>query len=289
MPQDSPLSRFTEAPDGLTLHMLDWPGPADATPLVCLPGLARTARDFDAVAARLRPSRRVVALDYRGRGLSERDPDPRHYNLFVENADVLSVLASAGIERATILGTSRGGMHAMLMASTRPALINAVILNDIGPVLEPAGLARIRGYVGRLPAPSSWDEAVDLARRVMSAQFTGLSEADWRAYASATFEERDGRFVARYDPALSHTLDALDPAAELPTFWPQFDELRAFPMLAIRGENSDLLSAETLSEMARRHPHLETLVVAGQGHAPLLRDEATLDALAAFVERTDPT
>jgi pimeloyl-ACP methyl ester carboxylesterase len=287
-------SRFISAPDGLKLHARDYgssrlPG----APVLCLPGLARTAADFDVVARALASGaaggqpRRVVALDYRGRGLSERDADWTKYDLRVENADVLACMDALGLERAIFLGTSRGGLHTMMTAATRPAAIKAAILNDIGPVIESQGLARIRGYVGKLPAPHSWSDAVDLARHVMSAHFTGLRDEDWLAYAQLTFEEKDGKFIPRYDTRLMKTLEALDLEAPLPNAWPQFEGLANVPTLSLRGANSDLLAEKTVAEMAARHPNFQAHTVAGQGHAPLLLDEATIKVIADFVARCD--
>ena len=280
----APVSRYYTAPDGLKLHVLDWSGPSDAIPVVCLPGLARTAADFSALATRLARTRRVLALDYRGRGLSRWDADWKNYSLAVENADILAVFTAMGVDRATIVGTSRGGLHAMLLSATRPTLLHAVVLNDIGPAIEARGMARIRGYVGKLPAPKSWADAADLARFTMGEQFSGLDAADFETYARLTFEEKKGVFSTRYDPALLKTLEGLDLSAPLPTMWPQFEGLRDIPTLVIRGANSDLLSAETVDEMARRHPSLEAYVVPGQGHAPLLLDTPSIERVAAFVE-----
>ena len=281
----APVSRFYTASDGLKLHMRDWGTPSRALPVVCLPGLARTAMDFDVLAARLSRSRRVVALDYRGRGLSDRDPDWKNYDLAVENADIRTVLTAAEIPEAIFVGTSRGGIHAMILAATRPTLLRGVVLNDIGPVLEPTGMARIRGYVGKLPTPGSWPDAVSLAKGIMSAQFTALDEAGWNAYARLTFEEKDGRFQIRYDANLMRPFASLDLEAPLPTMWPQFEGLRDVPVLGIRGANSDLLSPETFAEMGRRHPAFEAFTVPGQGHAPLLLDEPTIDMIERFVTR----
>ncbi len=254
-----------------------------ALPIVCLPGLARTAGDFDALAQALCASRRVVALDYRGRGLSERDKNWKNYDLMVENADILNVLTAAGIDAAIFIGTSRGGLHIMVTAATRPSLLRGAVLNDIGPVIEPKGLMRIRGYVGTLPQPSSWADAVDLLKTTASAQFTALEDADWEAYARLTFEQRRGRFVPQYDPLLRKGLEALDLETPLPDLWAQFEGLREIPLLVIRGENSDLLAPATLEEMLRRHPGAQSHVVPGQGHAPLLRDAATIARIATFV------
>ena len=287
-------SRFFASSDGLKLHMRDYgPRASGAVPVVCLAGLSRTSGDFDAVAQALSNGaggkpRRVVALDYRGRGLSDYDKSWTNYDIRVENNDILTVLSGAGIAEAIFLGTSRGGLHTMLLSATRPAAIKAAILNDIGPVIEQKGIARIRGYVGKLPKPRSISDAVDMFKTMMSAQFNGLCDEDWETYARLTFEEKDGGLTPRYDTALGKTLDLIDVEAPLPTLWPQFDGLRHVPVLAIRGENSDLFSATTLDEMARRHPDCETCTVPGQGHAPLLLDEASIARIGAFVAKVDP-
>ena len=288
MTTPTPISRFVTSKDGLKLHMKDWGAASPALPVVCLPGLTRNAGDFDVLATRLCATRRVVALDYRGRGLSDRDPDWKHYDLFVENIDILTVLEAVGIEAAIFVGTSRGGLHTMLMTGTRPKALRAVVLNDIGPVLEVEGLRRIQSYVGKLPRPSSWAGAVEIAKGIMGAHFTGLSEADWEAYARQTFEETEAGFAPRYDAAIMKAFAQMDLDKPIPALWPQFDALAPVPVLAIRGENSDLLSPETLAEMARRHPHFEALTVPGQGHAPLLMDEPTLARIEAFIARVDP-
>lgn len=286
-------SHFYSAPDGLKLHAREYGSRLSAaTPVLCLPGLARTAEDFDALARALAGGaaggpRRVVALDYRGRGLSDRDPNWKNYDLRVENADILASMDALGVEHAIFVGTSRGGLHTMMTAATRPAAIRAAILNDIGPVIEAQGMARIRGYVGKLPSPRSWSDAVDLAKRVMDAQFTGLGEDDWLAYAKLTFEETDGRFIPRCDTKLMKTLEGIDLEAPLPTAWPQFEGLAGVPVLSLRGENSDLLSEETVAEMGKRHPRFHAHTVAAQGHAPLLLDEPTIGVICEFVTRAD--
>jgi len=289
-------SHFISAPDGLRLHARVWgPEVSDLTPVVCLPGLTRNGDDFAPLAERLARAdapggpRRVAALDYRGRGLSDHDPDWRHYDLLVENADILACLAALEIGEAVIVGTSRGGLHAMLFAAVRPALLRGVVLNDIGPVIEAQGLARIRSYVGKMPAPRDWDEAVDLMRTAMGGRFPALAPEDWRAYAEGAFAQGpDGRLALRYDPALMRTLDQLDLDTPPPSAWPQFEGLAHAPVLAIRGEMSDLLSAETLTQMQARHPDCAVHVVEGQGHAPLLRDAASLTRIERFIAAATP-
>ncbi len=282
------VSRSIETSDGLRLYARDYGSQEPGAPVVlCLPGLARTSADFDPLALHLvasDPERRVLAIDYRGRGLSDRDPNPENYDLPVECDDILAVTDALGIDAAVLIGTSRGGLHTMMLAAVRPSLLRGALLNDIGPVIEADGLLRIRSYIGKLPQPSSWDEAVKLLRTIAGGQFTGLSEADWLAYAETTFEVRDGVFLPRYDPALMHNLSKLDLNA-VPTLWPQFMALKAVPVLVVRGENSDLLSVETATEMTRQHPDCVLVTVPGQGHAPLLNDSATMAAIDQFVAR----
>lgn len=284
-------SRFTPAPDGLRLHYFEYGSGADpATPVVCLPGLTRPAEDFDRLARALAapaagPRRRILALDYRGRGLSAWDPDPTHYSLPIEHADILAVLAAAGVTRAIFIGTSRGGIHVMLLAASQPAILRAAVINDIGPVVERSGLLRIKNYVGYLPPLHSWAEAIAYFRKAAGAHFTDVAEADWETYARLTFSDESGRLKLRYDPELARTLETVTADTAPAELWPQFEALAAVPLLCLRGENSDLLSPETFAEMARRHPAFEAHVVPGQGHAPLLLDAATIAVIAEFVRR----
>ena len=286
--------RYATSSDGLRLHYRDvGRGEAGALPVVCLPGLTRTAVDFEVLAAHLSgggsggPRRRVLSLDYRGRGASDHDPDASHYSVPIEAGDVLAVLADAGVTEAVFVGTSRGGLIAMVLSTVRPEMIRGAVLNDIGPVLEPAGLDRIRGYVGRMPAPKDWSDAVRTMKGYAGEQFPGLSDDDWLYFARTTYAERDGALVGRYDPALVAALRALDPAKPIPPMWTQFAGLSGVPVLVIRGETTDLLSEETAAEMARRHPDCALLTVPGQGHAPLLHDAATLARIADFAALCD--
>ena len=196
----APADRYVSAPDGLRLHYVEYgSAPNAGAPVVCLPGLTRSAEDFETLARALafggRKRRRVLALDYRGRGGSEWDRKWENYNIGVENADILSLLDAAEIHEAIVIGTSRGGLHAMTFAATRPTILKAVVLNDVGPVVEPLGLMRIKSYVGKMPQPRNWDEAIDIVKATMSAQFTELSPRDWECYARRTFEEKDGKKV----------------------------------------------------------------------------------------------
>ena len=193
-----PRDSFYMSSDGLLLHAADY-GDVNAPwlPVVCLPGLSRSARDFHPLAVHLsghrhRP-RRVIAFNYRGRGRSAFGNDSTDYNPLTEMSDVLDGMAALGIVRAIIVGTSRGGIIAMLMGVARPNVIAGVVLNDIGPVIEPQGLARIKTYVGRTPAPDDWDDAVGILRRLHGQQFTALSDADWMTFARMTYRDENGR------------------------------------------------------------------------------------------------
>lgn len=285
-------SVFTTSQDGLKLHARDYGERHSARlPVVCLAGLTRNATDFHDLAMALsrhrhRP-RRVVAIDLRGRGLSDHDRDWRNYDPRVEITDVMDQLAALGVGHAVFVGTSRGGLIAMGLGAARPGLLKGVVLNDIGPVIEAQGLIRIRSYVGKLPPPRSWPEAVDILRRISDARFPALDEDDWMALARGSWVEKDDTLVPSYDTSLFKGLAALDLEAPLPPVWPYFNSLAGLPVLAIRGENSDLLSAATLNAMSAAHPRLEALTVAGQGHAPLLRDAPTIARIVSFVGRVE--
>ena len=283
---------YVTAPDGLRLHLREiGERTAGGLPIVCLPGLARTTADFDALAAALasernRP-RRVLVLDYRGRGLSEYDRNPDNYSIPVELADILAVLAARAVTPAVFIGTSRGGLLAMALASARPTAVAGVVLNDIGPVIEPQGLMRIKSYVGKLPQPRNFEDGADILKRLFGGQFTKLTETDWLASARRTWREHDGRLVPTYDPRLANALAAIDPEHPPPPLWDQFDALRNVPMMVIRGVNSDLLSAATVAAMQARRRETAVLEVADQGHAPLLAEADTIARIAAFVAQCE--
>jgi pimeloyl-ACP methyl ester carboxylesterase len=281
-------SVFVSASDGLRLHVQVWGSrTAPGLPLVCLPGLARTTADFEPIAAALTAPvpepRAVYALDYRGRGRSDHDR-PANYSFSVELSDLIAVLTALGIGRAVFLGTSRGGLLTMILATVRPGAIAGAILNDIGPVIEPKGLVRIKGYVGKLPQPTSFDDAATVLRRLFGAQFPALTDEDWQDFARRTFEERNGRLVPNYDPRLAETLKGVDVERSLPALWNEFDALAGVQVMVIRGANSDILSPATVKAMRAHHKGLKTIEVPDQGHAPLLAEPDLIGRIEAFIE-----
>ncbi len=283
-------SRFFTMPDGLSIHVRSW-GPHNrfCAPLLCLPGLSRNSRDFAGLAACFanhpKTPRRVHAVDFRGRGLSGHDKNWKNYNILTEAQDVVSVLAALDIEHAVFVGTSRGGLVTMVMAGMRPGAIAASVLNDIGPVIEGAGLAQIRIYLQKSPQPKTWADAVAIQKSVMAASFTTFTDADWEFEARAKYTEKDGKIVPDHDRGLLNVVKAIDLSDRIPTMWPQFAGLAHRPAMVIRGANSALLSRKTVEQMSERHPQLTTLTIDGQGHAPLLHSAGIPAALSAFLDK----
>lgn len=283
---------FYSARDGLRLHArLYGPDDVPGLPVVCLAGLTRNARDFHALALRLsregkRP-RRVVAFDYRGRGESQRDRDWRRYDVAVEAGDVADGLAALGIAHGAFIGTSRGGLVIFALAAQRPALLKAAVLNDVGPVIEGAGLAHIRSYLLRAPRPGSLAEAVTIQKAVHGTDFSALGADDWERFAAALYRREGERLVPDFDPRLLKPLKRIDLARPLPTLWPQFAGLSGMPLMAIRGANSRLLSHDTLARMEAQHPAMQAITVAGHGHAPLLETGDLPQRIATFIARAE--
>ncbi|WP_239025004.1 alpha/beta fold hydrolase [Rhodoligotrophos defluvii] len=275
--------------DGLKLVARDYgPEQASAPPVLCLAGLTRNAKDFHALALVLAESgRRVIVPDYRGRGRSDYG-DWRLYTPQVELQDTIQLLTLLRIGVVDLVGTSRGGIIAMLAAAASPGLIRRCVLNDIGPVIEAQGLLRIKSYVGRQPA-QDWSTAIaDLARA--HPEISGFGPADWAAFAERIYRDQGGYPVLDYDPALAHALPdesllkaAVSGVVPLPTLWAPFKLLAARPVLVLRGEHSDLLSPLTLRRMTARRPTVQSLTIPGRGHAPFLDEPAALAAVSAFL------
>ncbi len=285
---------YIRSKDGLRLYVRDYgvdrPGMAGPLPVVCLPGLSRNSRDFHHLAMALSSPRtsghqssRVLALDYRGRGLSDWDNDKTRYQLPIEAEDVLTLCAALDITRAIFIGTSRGGLILHLLGAMKPELLAAVVLNDIGPVVEMKGLLHIRRYLAPAPPQQSWDAASRRLKDLHAAAFPALSEPDWMDMAQAIFREKDGVITPDFDPALVDPLEALDESKPMPDLWGLFDGLKDRMAMAIRGEYSNILSSATFEEMQRRHPKMHGVTALGQGHAPILHLEPLRSQIADFI------
>jgi pimeloyl-ACP methyl ester carboxylesterase len=278
--------------DDLRLNVRHYKAPAaKSRSVICLPGLTRNSRDFHTLATYLsryaEKPRDVYCFDYRGRGRSQYDRNWRNYVPYIELLDILDFLTINGLHKVGIVGTSRGGIIAMLMAALRPTAMGPVVLNDIGAVIETRGLARIINYVRRMPNPRSWPDAVMIVREINERAFPNLTDAEWEEMARAIFDERKGRPVRAYDRRLARAVGRIDLSRLVPDLWPQFIALGQVPALVIRGANSDVLSAETMEAMIERHPNLRTVTVPDQGHAPLLKDQDTVEAIASFFAAND--
>jgi pimeloyl-ACP methyl ester carboxylesterase len=264
-------SIFLTAQDGLRLHVREYGERSSSRlPVVCLPGLTRTVADFEDLSPALATTRRVIALDSRGRGQSDYDQNPANYNLTIELADLVHVLSALEIAPAIFVGSSRGGILTMLLAATKPDSVAGAVLHDIGPVIEPQGVARIKSYVGKLPQPHSFEEASEILRSLFAANFPFLTMTQWLIAAQRTWRVSNGTFTLCYDPNLTHALADFQVERPPSPLWNEFDALSRVPLVVIRGANSDILSTETAAAMRAHHPDMELIEVPNQGHVPLL-------------------
>jgi len=268
--------------DGLRLHYRDFAGAADKPPLLCLHGLTRNARSFDNLAARVAPRRRVIALDFRGRGLSDYDPQSERYTPLIYSGDVLHLLDELAIGEAVFLGTSLGGLVTMAIAAMAPERIKAGILNDVGPDVAPGGVDRILTYVGKDRRFANWDEAAAAVEAAQGSQYEKFGRDDWVAMAKRNCREENGEIRFDYDMAIAEPFKSLGatPAVDL---WPFFEALAQKPLLVIRGEKSDLLTPETAAKMQRVAPQLKLATVPGVGHAPELDEPVAAAAIEDFL------
>ncbi len=271
--------------DGLRLHYRDYAGRDDRPVVLCLPGLTRNARDFDQLATRLAGDWRVIAVDFRGRGESAYAKDPMTYVPLVYVQDLEVLLAELEIKRLVAVGTSLGGIVAMLLAATGHARFEGAVLNDVGPVLEARGMARIRGRVGKAGAWPTWVHAGRALADTMSMVYPDFVLSDWIALAKRGYRLTSaGRIVADYDSNIAAPFRL--PGGELGIdLWTAFDALGDVPTLVLRGERSDVLSAETVAAMVARGHRTSVATVRGVGHAPTLDEAEAVAAIGAFMAR----
>jgi pimeloyl-ACP methyl ester carboxylesterase len=275
------------APDGLKLFGRECgPQGSRLTPLLCLAGLTRNSKDFEPMAAKL-PGRRIIAFDYRGRGRSQY-ADPATYLPRHELADCLGLLDHLRIDKACVVGTSRGGIIAMLMAQLQGARIEGAVLNDIGPRLETEGLVRIARLIRQHSEFQSWEEAAN-ELRTRSPDTSGLTDADWVCFARRLYKEEAGTIVRDYDSALALSFPSPEEVARetQPQLWTQFAALKEKPCAVLRGEFSDLLSETTVRDMAAVHQELITVFVRGRGHVPFLDEPESIAAVLRVAELCD--
>lgn len=275
--------------DGLKLFARDYSSSLSAlTPLLCLPGLTRNSRDFETVAPWLAQTRRVVAMDFRGRGLSHYASDPASYRPDVELNDTIAFLDFLEIDRVAVIGTSRGGIVGMLMASFFHDRLGGLFLNDVGPELDRGGLLRIRNYLGAQGEFASWEMAIaDLKSN--SSGFESLTGDEWLAFARRVFKPVNGVPRADYDAALLHAFPSVEDitAGRVANLWDFFGAIGNLPVSLARGEHSDLLSADTVAAMKQRNAGLDATTIPGRGHAPFLDEAAAKEALMRWLERVD--
>jgi pimeloyl-ACP methyl ester carboxylesterase len=272
------MPRF-ETSDGLHLHYED---AGTGLPVLCLSGLTRNARDFDFVAPHL-AGVRMIRLDYRGRGQSDWAPDPLSYTVPREAQDVLELLDHLGLERVAILGTSRGGLIAMVLAAMARHRLLGVALNDIGPELDTGGLEVIMGYLGRHPDAATLDDLAVQRAAAMAGKFPGVPLARWRQEVTHTHVETPDGVRINYDPGLREAVIAAG-AKGAPDLWPLFEAIAPLPCAVIHGVNSDLLGHATVGRMADRMPGLIVAHVPDRAHIPFLDEPEALDALYQWLE-----
>lgn len=272
--------------DGLALRYSDYAGPAYRPPLLCLPALTRNSRDFADLASDLAGQWRVICPDLRGRGRSDYARDSGSYNPLVYTADVLALLDHLGLDRVIVVGTSLGGIVAMLLALQAPERIAGTVLNDIGPDIEPAGLARIRGYVGQGRSFPTWMHAARGLREQSADIYPRYGIADWLDLAKRLMcVGSSGRITFDYDMKIAEPIHAAPADVPAPDMWPAFRALAAHPVLVARGELSDILSAATARCMAGEGADITVVTVPGVGHPPTLAEPEARRAIAQFLEK----
>lgn len=268
--------------DGLKLHFWDYPGSTSKPPLLCLHGLTRNSRDFAEFAERYSPDWRVLALDFRGRGLSSYDPLSARYTPLIYAGDVIQLLDHLKIDRAVFVGTSLGGLVTMTMAAMAPDRIAATILNDVGPDVAPLGVERILTYVGKDMRFKSWDEAADAIAANYGASFERHTHDDWVKMAKRNCREENGEIRFDYDMAIAEPFKTAGPVPKV-DLWPLFSALGQKPLLVIRGAKSDLLTEVTATKMQQVAPGMKLATVAGVGHAPELDEPEAVEAIDEFL------
>ena len=281
---------YYNSADGLRLYARDYQRSEqqsrDQTPLLCMHGLTRNSADFEDLCEVLANRYRLVVVDQRGRGRSAYDPNAANYNPLVYVQDMFALLRQLKITSVILLGTSMGGIMAMMMAAMQPDVVKALIINDIGPAVAPTGLARIQRYVGKLSPVTNWQEAVAQTKQINQLAFPDFTDPDWLAFAKRIYQEdADSNLKLAHDPAIATPIDASEGQSLSVNLWPVFEQISDKPILLIRGELSDILALECVAEMQRIKPNLDYSEIANVGHAPLLSEPAAVAAIQTFLQR----
>ncbi len=267
--------------DGLELYYRDYNPNSPRVPIMCWGGLTRNSKDFDDLAPYLAgKGYRVLCPDQRGRGKSAYDPNPQNYSPLTYVHDMINLLGQEQIGRIIAVGTSMGGIMIMLLAALKNDMLAGAVLNDIGPEIDPKGLSRIAGYVGKGSPLMDWQEAAAASKAMNGDFYPDFGPEDWMVFARRTFEEFEGAIIPAYDPKIAEAFGSEDGPAEL---WATFDALSNVPTLVLRGERSDILSAATVTKMKERKPDLRMLEVASRGHVPLMTEPSCLQAINGFL------
>jgi pimeloyl-ACP methyl ester carboxylesterase len=268
---------FYPSPDGLRLHARDYGDEHAKLTVLCMPGLSRNARDFEAVAERLAPHYRILCAEQRGRGLSAYDPKPENYHPGTYVADMIALLDHVKLQRVAMIGTSLGGLMAMMMAAGLPDRVAGIVVNDVGPELAVEGLVKIQSYIDRVTKVGNWGEAIADVIATFAASFPAYGPAEWERMARALYKENEqGVPVLDFDPHIADNFKALEPKAL--DIWPVFDALPKIPFGLVHGKLSDLLTVPIMNEMLRRRPDIVLAEIDDAAHAPTL-DEAPARAV----------
>jgi pimeloyl-ACP methyl ester carboxylesterase len=277
--------RYWYSAEGLRLHYRDYDGPHEKPPILCIPGLTRNARDFEPIAERYAGDWRVIAVDLRGRGESEHDPENRHYAPSYYVADILKLLDQLGIADAVFIGTSLGGICTMLLASTDADRIAGVLINDIGPEIDPTGIERIGTYVGKDVLFESWEDAAARLRERNQDMFPNWTDGEWHRFVRRVAYEAEDGIRFQYDMGIA---DNFRLASETPSSdaWPMLRALAGRPVTILRGDRSDLFSQDVAERMiAELNGDAELVIIPATGHAPSLEEPEALAALDRLLER----
>ena len=274
---------YRSADDRLDLYARIYPGSGPT--LLMMHGLTRNSADFETLIDALDENYNVVSVDQRGRGRSDYDPVPENYLPDIYTADMFALLDELNIDKVTAIGTSMGGLMAMIMGAIQKDRLSGIIINDIGPEVDPAGIVRIQSYVGKTEAVQTWEDAANACRDINHAAFPNFEDADWLKFAKRTYVQENGSIRPAYDPAIASSMEGDEPATVPTDLWQMWDMLTDLPMLLIRGAITDILHQKTAAKMEDRHngpfKHVD---VAHVGHAPMLDEPEAVSAIQHYLK-----